>query len=507
MTDVHLRHIDCVHIKVETEPGILMELSEHFTRFAPNYKFHPKFKSKMWDGKISLINRLSGYCYAGLAQKIKKFCDSRGYSMSFDDELYYDNISRKELQDHIDSLGLPSKLSVREYQFESSLKCIKSKRRLLLSPTSSGKSLMIYIIGSWYKDLKKLIIVPTTGLVNQFEDDLRDYGFKGNIITSIGGLNKANNINAEYVITTWQSLNNGKSKMPKSWYEQFDVVFGDEAHGAQAKSMIEILSNMTTTEYRFGTTGTLDDNDLNNLTIEGLFGPQYKSISTDEMIKNKFASKLKIKCLILKYDPDVVADLKKSFKEIEDEAKDKGKKNQTGSKKYSAEIDLITNNAQRNKYIKNLTLSLKGNKLVFFKKIEHGHLLLESLSEADRVFHIDGSVSPDKREKIRKDIEKYDDCILLGSLGTVSTGVNIKRLHHMIAASPSKSKIKVLQSIGRMLRLHEEKEETGAVLYDIVDDLSTGSFKNYSLLHFLERCKIYDSEKFDYEIYNIRIKK
>lgn len=501
MVDVHLRHIDYVHIKVETEPGILMELAEHLTYFAPNYKYHPKFKAKMWDGKISCINRLSGYCFAGLAQRIKKFCDSRQYSISFDDELYYDNISRKELQDHIDTLHLPADRTPRDYQFESVLKCIKSKRRLLLSPTSSGKSLIIYLIGSWYKREKKLIIVPTAGLVGQFEGDLRDYGFTGDISTSIGGLDKSNDIDADFVITTWQSLNNGKSKMPKQWYNQFDVVFGDEAHGSSASCVKEILSNLNFCKYRFGTTGTLSDDGLSNATIEGLFGPQYKSISTEEMIEKKYASKLKIKCLILKYETDVVQDLRATFNEIDKSGKGKG------SQKYSAEIDLITNNVARNKFIKNLVLSLKGNRLVFFKTIEHGKLLLEMLSEEqDHVYHVDGSVSPTKREQIRKDLEENENCILLGSLGTTSTGVNIKRLHSMIAASPSKSKIKVLQSIGRMLRLHAEKEESGAVLYDIVDNLSAGSFNNYALNHFMDRCKIYDAEGFDYEIYHIKLK-
>lgn len=214
-------------MKVCADPSIIMELAEEFTYYIPNHKYHPKVKARVWDGRMSLINRLSGYCYVGLAQKIKKFCESRGYGFTFDDEFYYDNISRKELEDHIKSLNIPEKFNSRDYQFESVLKCIKSRRKLLLSPTSSGKSMMIYLIASWYKQ-KTLIIVPTTGLVNQFEDDLREYGYKGKIVTSIGGLLRDNNIDADIVISTWQSLNNGKSKMPKDWYNQFKVVFGDE---------------------------------------------------------------------------------------------------------------------------------------------------------------------------------------------------------------------------------------------------------------------------------------
>lgn len=501
MDKIHLQYVNDVHMKVCADPAIIMELAEEFTHYIPNHKYHPKVKARVWDGRMSLVNRLSGYCYVGLSRRIKKFCDSRGYQFTFDDELYYDNISRNELENHIKSLNIPEKFLSRDYQFESVLKCIKSKRRLLLSPTSSGKSMMIYLIASWYKK-KTLIIVPTTGLVTQFEGDLRDYGFKGNIVTSIGGLDKSNNINADIVVTTWQSLNNGKTKMPRSWYDQFRVVFGDEAHGYKATCAIEILSNLLHCRYRFGTTGTLDDDQpLNNLTIEGLFGPIYKAISTSDMIDKGYASKLKIKCIILRHNNESIKDVKDLFAEIDADKSAKSK----GSQKYAAEMDYLIRHEARNKFIKNLASSLKGNKLVFFKRIEHGEILKELLQESSNTFHIDGSVSPTKREQIRKQIEEEDNCILVASMNTTATGVSINRLKHMIASSPSKSKIKVLQAIGRMLRLHEEKSEDGATLYDIVDDMSSKSFDNYSLKHFRDRCKIYDSEKFEYTIYQVKL--
>jgi len=227
-SDVHLRYINSVHVKVLAEPSIMMELSEHFTYFADNYKFHPRYKARIWDGKLRLLNGLTGQIYSGLAQRIKKFCDARGYTFSFDDELVYQNISEDELRTHIKSLDIPAKYEERDYQFESILKCLRTGKRTLLSPTSSGKSMMIYIISQWYRKKKGLIIVPTIGLVTQMESDFRDYGYTGNIHTSIGGLLKSNDIDADIVITTWQSLNNGKSKMPKPWYQQFGYVFGDE---------------------------------------------------------------------------------------------------------------------------------------------------------------------------------------------------------------------------------------------------------------------------------------
>lgn len=262
----------------------------------------------------------------------------------------------------------------------------------------------------------------------------------------------------------------------------------ENCHGAKAISMIEIMCNLKQCKYRFGTTGTLDDQPLNQATIEGLFGPQYSSITTKDMIDRGFASKLKIKCIVLRYpktDTQAVKDMD-----------------------YHSEVDFLVSHQKRNDFIKNLTLSLKGNRLVFFRLRDHGEAIYSMLQDCgvDNVFHIDGTVDVDSREDIRKTIETTNDAILVASLGTTSTGANIKRLHHMIAASPSKSKINVLQSIGRMLRLHEEKKEKGAILYDIVDDLTHGKRQNFTLKHFIERCKIYDQEQFEYQIYNVALK-
>jgi superfamily II DNA or RNA helicase len=375
LSDVHLKFINSVHVKVIAEPSTLMELSDHLTFFADNYKFSPKYRARMWDGKIRLVHSLTGMVYAGLSQRIKKFCDARDYSFTFDDELVYDNVSEHELEQFIKTLNIPEKYQIRDYQFKAILKCIRSGRRTLVSPTSSGKSLMIYIVMRWYQQHKGLIIVPTIGLVGQMESDFRDYGYTGNVHVSTDGLSKSNDIDCDMVITTWQSLNNGKNKMPKQWYSQFGVVFGDEAHGCKATSLIQILSSLENCRFRFGATGTLDGQALNEATIEGLFGPQHKSITTAQLMQDGHVSKLKIKCIILKYPEEVAKTVK--------------------GKTYAEEIDFLVASPERNKFIKNLTLSLKGNKLVFFKIIDHGKTLYSLISgkSDSNVFYIDGSIS------------------------------------------------------------------------------------------------------------------
>lgn len=488
MTDVHLEYVNEVYCRVRADTGIVMEMAEYFTHFKENYKFDPKYKARFWDGKIRLLNRLTGFIYRGLALQIKKWCDWNGYTFSYDDKFLYANVSVNEINEHLDNLNLPDWLERRDYQIEAIVKCLRTGRRTLLSPTSSGKSFMIYAITMWYR-MKTLIIVPTTGLVRQMESDIRSYGFKGDIHTSEEGLLKDNDIQSDIVITTWQSLDNGKKKMPKAWFDQFSVVFGDEAHGAKAATLVKIFTSMENTPYRFGTTGTLDNNKLNQLTIEGLFGPKHITTTTRELIDDGYASDIKIKVLVLKYPEQVRKDFSKS------DPKTKKKKT------YPEEIDFIVHNEMRNKFIKNLTLSLEKNKLVFFRFTDHGSILHDLLKDHANVFYVDGSVKD--RESIRKAIEEEENAILLASLGTTSTGVSINRLKHMIATHPSKAKIKLLQSIGRMLRQHEEKSVDGAILYDIVDDLSYGNYKNHTLKHFEERAKIYDQERFEYKIYNV----
>lgn len=485
--DVHLKYYDSVFCKIDCDAGIFMEISEHFTFYAENYRYHPKYKNKVWDGKIRLANRMTGLIYAGLAKRVKKFCESRDYTFSFDNELSYDRVYPEELQKFISSLGLPEHFELREYQFDSILKCIQTKRRTLVSPTSSGKSLMIYILMRWYMDQehKALLIVPTINLVLQMESDFRSYGFEGKIHTSTDGISKSKNIDTDVVITTWQSLDNGKTKLPKAWYPQFGVVFGDEAHGCKADTLKRIMSHMTDTVYRFGTTGTLDKVTLNQMTIEGLFGPQFRAVTTKELMKQGYVTKLQIKCIVLKYPPEIAAQLKTAD--------------------YHEELQFLIHNKTRTAYIKKLALSQPGNKIVFFRMKDHGTIIRDTLQDSGKkIYYIDGNISGEERENIRLAIENETDAIIVASVGTTSTGVSINKLHRMIAASPMKSLIKVLQSIGRLLRLHKDKDE--AVFYDIVDDLTYKSRKNFTLKHFEERLKIYEAEGFDYKIYNVTLK-
>ena len=248
------------------------------------------------------------------------------------------------------------------------------------------------------------------------------------------------------------------------------------------------MTGCTESKYRIGCTGTLDGTQTHRLVLEGLFGPVYQSTTTSELIENKQLADFKIKCLILKY-PDNVCKESRDWD-------------------YQSEMDYIVSNQKRNEFIRNLVLSLEGNTLILFQYVEkHGKGLFELIKEKAgkrHVFFVFGGTDVEVRESIRAITEKESNAIIVASYGVYSTGVNIRNLHNVIFASPSKSKIRNLQSIGRGLRIGENKKE--ATLFDIVDDLRIGKHVNYTLKHFIERVKIYEDEKFLYKFYNIELK-
>ena len=477
-----------VYLKINAEPHIYYELSDQFTFDIPNAKFSPAYRNKYWDGKIRLFNTQKGEIYAGLLDRIIQFCKDHEYTYEFIDSEYYglpfevnDFISLEGVRDYMNSI---SKYRPRDYQIDGVCDALRHNRKLLISPTASGKSLMIYSIVRYYVGNKKniLIVVPTTSLVEQMYKDFADYGWDVGSFCHKVYAGKERETDSQVIITTWQSI----YKLPRKYFERFSVVIGDEAHQFKSKSLISIMTKLADTKYRFGFTGTLDGSETHKWVLEGLFGPSYKIIKTDELMKKGHLAKLDINVLLLNHPPN-------KFENFEEE------------------VQYIIGHNKRNNFIKNLALDLKGNTLILFARVEkHGEPLYNLINsnniiENRNVFFIHGGVETEDREKVREITEKENDAIIVASYGTFSTGINIKNLHNIIFASPSKSRIRNLQSIGRVLRKGNQK--TRATLYDIADDISYKSRKNYTLNHLIERIKIYNEENFDYDIVNIPLKK
>ena len=485
--DIKIKNLNEVYLQIDCSESISYELRDAFTFYVPGYQFTPQFRAKLWDGKIRLFDTRKRLIYSGLIKHIISFAQDRNYTISYDDEVYNNEFSLSQATQFIDSLNL--KIEPRDYQIDAFAHAIRNKRALLLSPTASGKSFIIYLILRYLHDQlnhrKTLIIVPTTSLVSQLFTDFADYGFESNEYVHKIFSGQEKETEKPIVISTWQSL----YKMPRKYFEQFDSVIGDECHLFKAKSLTDIMINLTKADFRIGTTGTLDGTKTHKLVLEGLFGTVHKVITTKELMDQKHIADFEIKCLVLKH-PDVMCQAARNFT-------------------YQQEIEYLVLNEKRNQFIANLGISLKGNTLILYQYVDkHGKILQEMInsktSDDRKVFFVYGKTDVEVREDVRKIVETENNAIIIASYGVFSTGINIKNLHNIIFASPSKSRIRNLQSIGRGLRKSETK--SSAVLFDIADDLRHKKKTNYTLNHFTERIKIYSEEKFKFKIYKIQLK-
>lgn len=484
MTDtLYISKYNNVHAKIHTDSGIAYELSDHFTFNVPGAKFSPQYKNKVWDGKIRLYNTARRTLYLGLVPVVESFAKARGYRVEYTEPNDFANVqfTLNDAEQFVSKLKLP--ITPRDYQLEAFTHAVRHRRSILISPTASGKSLIIYLLARLYQRNNVLIIVPNISLVRQLSSDfINDYGCPPELIHQIY-TGQEKHTDAPFTITTWQSI----FRLPEKWFEKYGAVIGDEVHTFKAKSLVTIMEHLKQCKYRFGLTGTLDGTQTNQMVLEGLFGPVKVVTTTSQLMEQNTVATLSIKAILLSHSDDA----RKAFKGT-----------------YKDELSLLANHKERNKFLVSLTLSLKGNTMLLFNTIKHGILLESMLKQADpnrEVYLVYGAVDGDTREEIRKLVETKSNAVIVASYKTFATGTNIKNLHNVIFGVPSKSRVRVLQSIGRALRTHSEKVE--ASLYDVADDLSWLSRKNITLQHFSERIQMYNQEKFEYKIFTIKLKR
>ena len=480
-----------VYLKIDTDPSTEQELSDFFTFEVPGARFMPLYKNRMWDGKVRLFSQYTKELYLGLLPYVKEFANTLEYDLQINIPDLGEKVNVENFTKLLKLQSGGKDIQIRDYQIDAVRHALRHSRTLLLSPTASGKSLIIYTLIRYHQqqNRKQLIVVPTTSLVEQMYGDFQDYAtatdwkVSENCHRIYGGKEKSNEY--DITISTWQSI----YKFPKQWFQKFDVIYGDEAHNFKSKSLTTLMNKCTNAPYRYGTTGTLDGTQTHKLVLEGVFGAVHKVTTTKKLMEDKQLADLKIVCCTLNYTKD-------------EERKFITKGN------YQEEIDWIVQNPQRNEIIKNLTIAQEGNTLLLFQYVEkHGKVLHEMIDKAvkdnRKVFFVYGGTDTQTREDIRAITEKENDAIIIASYGTFSTGINIRNLHNIVFASPTKSRIRNLQSIGRGLRRGDQKVQ--CKLFDIGDDLSWKSKKNYTLNHLIERVKIYNEEGFDYKLVKIDV--
>lgn len=497
---VFVTKIDEVHIQaIASHPFIERDLSNHFSFFSKSAPFdrrfqtHNRFGQRCWDGRIRLYSRKGNTLYAGLLHRLKEFCDQRGYEFVSGDGiscLFDGGDVESGFTSRLFDRILPPSITPYPHQTAAVDHAIRARRAVILSPTASGKSLIIYGLVRFFDRMnhRTLLIVPTTTLVGQLHDEFTEtYGWvrgKEKVACLHGKTPKKDRSAAEssdVVISTWQTA----ARMPGEWLRGFGAVIGDEAHHFRAPTLAKLMKGLSRAEWRIGTTATInDDEQVHHWVIEGLFGPVRQVADTVELINaDLLLSPLDIRARVIEHPPDTCAVL--------------------DGVSYHKEIAHVISLQARNQMIADMIRDEipDGNVLVLFSFVKkHGEPLFQTISNTlpeRNHFFIHGGVDMDVRNEVRRVVESQNRAVIVASYGTFSTGINIKRIHHIVFASPSKSRVRVLQSIGRGLRKVDGKNKL--TVWDIADDLKVNesSNPNYLMKHFQRRMQIYSHEHFN----------
>lgn len=494
--DVVIKKINETYIQVTTrEPWMEYDISQRFEFEAPDARFDPRVRSGRWDGKIRLYNRRTHLLYLGLYYTLIEFLSSKklSYEVQGQPVITFNDVTDEDIYAAIDLIqphASGNLIEPYDYQINAVKFMMSMNRTTCLAATSAGKSLIIYIAARMYQMMTSkriLIIVPSIQLVEQMYADFQDYSTYPDSswavhknCQKVSG-NYSKTISSQIVITTWQSL----AKMSSYVLGDSEVVFVDEVHTVKGKVLTELMQAATSVSIRHGLTGTLDGVECNELLTQGLLGPVCRVVTAKQLIDAKRATPIKINCLIFDYPENDKKDL--HFLKLNTPVK----------LRYNTEVEFIIQNQNRNQTLQKFISCMKGNTLVMFDRVEeYGVKLYEDmLSRHANTFLIVGDVEAKVREQIRAIVENYDDAIIYASYGTMSTGISIKKLHNLVLASSTKSKIRVLQTLGRLMRLHESKDQ--ARVYDIVDKINFRHHENYALLHSEERIKYYANEGYE----------
>ena len=486
--------------KLQVERELAIEIQETFSFLIPDHKFNPLVKAKRWDGRVRMYNMSTKTFPVGLIPTLKEWAQMADYIIQIDKK-YTNTTESKDIIKGVRALKLKN-ITLRDYQEESILKAVTNKRSIIVSPTGSGKSAIIFGLIQYYmdayqidKDTKALIVVPTGTLVFQLYNDFKDYGLDVNKYVHMIVQGEEKKTDKPIIISTWQALQymakeNKSPNLKKHYYpeyfKQFQVFIGDECHHFQSDALKAIGDCCIHANFRFGLTGSLSESKTHEMVLTGVFGPKFQLKTTKDLMTDGTLSKLDTKCINFVYPNQI---------------KNYFRKNKPS---YADEIEYLITLERRNKYIAKLGCSVKGNSLIIYKQIKQGEAINEFIKQMypeKTVYFFTGEIPADERNEIRKKIEEGKDCIILGTLGAISTGINIVNLNNIIFASPSKSRIKVMQSIGRVLR--KSLTKSSATLYDISDNISLGRYENYTWKHFKHRLNLYHAEQFDYTLHEI----
>jgi superfamily II DNA or RNA helicase len=481
--DLKIIRLNSSFVRIDSpEQSVLHDIYTSFKFEEPNFFRRPGVH---WDGITRLFNKAKRTLPYGLLFDLLELCKKRGWKYELDPLFKEDlvNVSKEEIADWVKELDIcdekGNSIEVYDYQLEAIYLSIRFKRITLLAATNAGKSLILYCLIRYYlmhDDAKVILVVPTIALVNQMYSDFNNYSTSNkwsvsdNVHTISGGKSKTSD--KPVYISTFQSI----CKQDPEYFDEVTDILVDEAHKSSSKSIKDICDNAVNARTKIGMTGTLRPDNIHPMMVKSRLGFVKRIVTVKELQDSGRATKTKIVRVMLRYSEEYK---KRIFRAD-----------------YQEEIDFIVRCEARNNIIKNFAKNTKNNTLLLFRlKDKHLVELYNQLIEEDKTktyFMYTGDTTPEEKEAIKKHVEINNNVVILGTEGSISTGISIRNLHNFGFCHPLKSSIIVLQSIGRMLRLHKDKDL--AVIFDFCDDLSTKSWTNSALRHSEERVEYYKSE-------------
>uniref|UniRef100_A0A6M3JZ61 Putative type III restriction enzyme n=1 Tax=viral metagenome TaxID=1070528 RepID=A0A6M3JZ61_9ZZZZ len=440
---IWVRLLDILRIQIETDDiDYLKDVKENFTFYVDGFRFMPQYRAGGWNGKTCLLNTANRSLPYGLLTDLISF-HKKNHP---DKKLVIDEEVKKLFKGP--ELKIKYDLSLKPWSFQKD--CIRSAlkytRGIIRSATASGKSLVISYIVKTLKENniceKQIIVVPTQSLVEQFYDDMIEYGIDKKSIGRV--YTKYKDWDSDIVISTWQTLSKNHERL-----NNYDTIIIDEVHQCKALQLRKILAKSKRAKYRLGFTGTLHAGNLDNLNTKAYLGPIIREYPSGLLAEEGYISKCKVKVI----NVDYLSEYSGNYNDIKD--------------------DIFKNN-YRLGIIHDIIKLLNHNILILVGKVKsEGDFLKQYLSTFNdikkEIVFLSGRDDVNIREKWRKECENRTDIVIIATYGIFQLGINIPSLRYIIFASPFKSKIRILQSIGRSLRKYSDKEY--ATIFDIADNV------------------------------------
>lgn len=463
-----------LRIKIESNSeDYIKKIRQHFTFKSKDYFWSPKYKAGAWDGNTSFIAPNLTFPYGLLPDFLRIHRDKFPHvKLIVDDEVkgFYKG---NEFEIKFDL-----SLEPRPYQEESVRYCLRYTKGIIRSATASGKSLVIsYLIKNIMdnRDVtyarRGVVIVPSKFLVEQFYTDMGEYGLNQNYIGRIHSdiRNQEEEWTRAVTLTTWQTLKNNLDRL-----KNYDIIIGDECHGVKAHELKKIFSKCFA-RYRFGFTGTMPTHPVEEFNTKSFIGPVLREYPSGLLADQGYISKCTVEVINIEYN-----------------------------RKYDGSYIEVKNDVFNNDFRLNLIVDIVSkvddNILLLVGLIKEGKkldLLLKRRTKKDVMF-LSGKDSVQLREEWRQKMMNNNNIALIATYGIFQQGINIPSLKYGALVAPYKSKIRVLQSIGRTLRLFDNKEEDGAFIFDFIDDVK------YLRKHGSKRIDFYEGEKFTVNEYSVK---